>query len=102
MSLYDFFFPEQAQASHLRSIANSTRARNRRNIRKTGDLDRRIGDLEKDLGYVSLVLGALLQQLDAKGTLSRDEVRATLSELDELDGVKDGRLDIDILRGMGN
>lgn len=102
MSLFDFFFPEQAQASHLRSLASSARTRNRRNIRKTGDLDRRIDDLEKDLGYVSLVLGALVQQLDAKGTLSRDDLRTVLAELDELDGVKDGRLDIDILRGMGN
>ena len=32
--------------------------------------------------------------------LSRDEVREAMASLDEIDGVKDGRLDINILRGL--
>jgi hypothetical protein len=42
----------------------------------------------------------LLQKVDEKGVLSRDEVRETMASLDEIDGVKDGRLDINILRGL--
>ena len=101
MSLFDFFFPEQAQASHLRSLANSQRYRRRKKAREQGATDRRLETLEGDVGYLALVLGALLQKADEKGVLERDEVRAAVMELDDIDGVKDGRLDVDILRGMG-
>lgn len=101
MSLFDFFFPEQAQASHLRSLANSQRYRKRRTARRQGKLDERLESLEGDVGYLALVLGALLQKIDEKGVLTREEVRAAVAELDDIDGVKDGRLDVDILRGMG-
>jgi hypothetical protein len=101
MSLFDFFFPEQAQATHLRSLAKGQRYKNRRAARRTGALNDRLESLENDVGYLALVLGALLQQVDEKGVLSRDDVRATVAELDEIDGVKDGKLDVDILRGMG-
>ncbi len=101
MSLYDFFFPEQAQASHLRSMAES-QSRNRRTAaRRQDDLGGRLESLEGEVGYLALVLGALLQKADEKGVLTRDEVREAVSELDEIDGVKDGRLDVDILRGLG-
>jgi len=102
MSLFDFFFPEQAQASHLRSMADAQRSSARRATRKATENDARIADLEQDVGYLALVLGALVQKVDEKGVLTRDELRATLSELDGIDGVKDGKLDVGILRGMGS
>ncbi len=100
MSLYDFFFPEQAQATHLRRLADSQGRRSRAQP-KSSALGRRVDELEDDIGYLALVLGALLQQVDDKGVVTREDVRATLAELDELDGVKDGKLDVAILRGMG-
>ncbi len=100
MSLFDFFFPEQAQASYLRTLAKSEQQRSRAAARKKPALDRRMDELEGDVGYLALVLGALLQKVDEKGVITRDEVRDTVMELDGLDGVKDGRLDVDILRGM--
>ncbi|MBI1381932.1 MAG: hypothetical protein GC161_12685 [Planctomycetaceae bacterium] len=102
MSLFDFFFPEQAQASYLRTLANSEQQRARGAARKEPALDRRIAALEGDVGYLALVLGALLQKVDEKGVITRDEVRDTVMELDGIDGVKDGRLDVDILRGMAH
>jgi hypothetical protein len=102
MSLFDFFFPEQAQASHLRRMADQgyrSRRESARARRESSRLESRVDELEDDLGYVTLVLGGLLQALDEKGTLARKDVRAAISELDSLDGVPDGKLDINILKG---
>ena len=103
MSLFDFFFPQQAQANYLRNIVAQKRARakaeSRGRAQTTDALQAQIGSLENDLGYVALVLASVLQVLDAKGVVSRDDVRGVISELDELDGVADGKLDINILRG---
>jgi hypothetical protein len=100
MSLYDFFFPEQAQATHLREIARSQRTGKRDSRSRKRESKKRIDDLEDDLGYVALVLGSLLQKLDEKGHVTRDEARAVMSELDGLDGAQDGKLDINILKGI--
>lgn len=111
MSLFDFFFPEQAQAQHLRRLADAqTRpVRPRRSPppfqdaeqkQEVAKLQSQIDGLEDDLGYVALILGAVMAKLDEKGALTRTDVRAALSEIDAIDGVQDGKLDINILRGM--
>lgn len=103
MSLFDFFFPEQAQAAHLRRIAdqNTARRRQRKRAPLPNPLEERIATLEEDVGYLALMLGALLEKADEKGVLSREEIKTTLKELDEVDGVADGKLDIAVLRGLG-
>ena len=100
MSLYNFFFPQQAAADHLQTLAQTQARTSRRDAHKSSIQSERIDELEQDLGYVALVLGSLLQKVDEKGVLSRDEVRETMTSLDAIDGVKDGRLDINILRGL--
>ena len=53
MSLFDFFFPEQAQASHLRRLANQSsgqRQASQRNNAAVTQLEKRVSDLEDDLG----------------------------------------------------
>ncbi len=102
MSLYDFFFPEQAQASHLRSIANSQRVRNRpvRRKRPNPETANRLESLEEDIGYLALMMGAIINKIDEKGVVTREELKDVISELDGLDGVQDGKLNIDILKGI--
>ena len=99
MGLYEWFFPEIAAAEHLRTIAYRKRTPRRTNVgsRKTA---KRVDDLEEDLGYITLILGAILQKLDEKGTVTREEIRTVMADLDEVDGVQDGRLDINILKGI--
>ena len=102
MSLFDWFFPEQAQATYLRQMAQSkTRSRGVSRLRQRS-VDKRIDELEEDLGYMALVLGSVLQKIDEKGLVTREELKATISELDGIDGVKDGKLDISVLKGLGN
>jgi hypothetical protein len=61
-------------------------------------LEERVASLEKDLGYVTLVLGAVLDRLNEKGVVTRDEVHAAVQSLDDVDGVRDGSLDVNVLR----
>jgi uncharacterized membrane protein len=103
MSLYDFFFPEQAQASHLRTLASQNRRNQRDQTLQTRSLERaeeRIEALENDLGFVALALGSLMAKLDEKGVLTRQDVKDAMRTLDGADGVADGKLDIRVLRGM--
>jgi hypothetical protein len=41
----------------------------------------------------------MLELLEEKGVLTREELKTKIAVLDELDGVKDGKLDINILKG---
>ena len=91
------------QASHLRRLTEQQSRQNRGRRQQNTEikeLSARIDQLEDDLGFVSLVLASVMARLDEKGTLTRADVRAAMQELDEIDGVADGRLDINVLRGM--
>jgi len=106
MSFFDFFFPEQAQASHLRNIAESQQLqshqegqrqfreeRERRwDASRSQGLERRVEELENDLGQAGLIIEALMHLLQKKGTLTRDEVAKRAIEVDLADGVRDGKL----------
>ncbi len=100
MSLFDFFFPQQAQAQQLRRLASGQQASAQRRTRTTAKLEARMESLEDDLGYVTLILGSILDTLDQKGLVTRSDVKSALASLDKLDGIADGRLDINILRGQ--
>ena len=99
MELYDFFFPEQAEAGHLRSIAQSIRGRSRtaRNDARRSKTAR--VELEDDVGFLALALLALVGSLVEKGVLKEDELKEHILRLDQLDGVEDGKLTPDVLRG---
>ena len=112
MSLFDFFFPEQAQASHLRRLADQQHRSQRFNDLsdrqnqeqqfRIAELEDRVLDLERDLGFVSLLLGSLLHTAHEKGVVTRADVCSALEKLDAHDGFKDGQLDIDSLRAWGD
>ena len=100
MGLYEFFFPHQAQSDMLWELARFQKLTARRLGAQRVELSARVAELEQDLGYVTLVLGSILRKLDEKGVVTRDDVKGEIAQLDELDGVKDGKLDIQLLRDM--
>ena len=100
MGLFEFFFPHEAQAVRIDQIARTQQLLLRRSSTHLGTTMSRIRELEQDLGYVALVLGSILSKLDEKGVVSRDDLKQEMARLDELDGVKDGKLDIRVLRGL--
>ena len=106
MSFFDVFFPEQAQASHLRTIAENQRyvarrdsnqrfdeeMRRRRERSTTEALEDRVAALEKDLGQAGLVIEELVELLVESGTLKREDLMMRAIEVDVADGLKYGRL----------
>ncbi len=101
MSLYDFFFPEQASASHLRRMANQQDRQvrmNRIQEQSQYNIEERVTELESDLGMVTLVLASLLEAANNNGAVSREDIKKIIDELDVLDGFKDGRLPPGFLR----
>lgn len=103
MSLFHFFFSPQ---SHVRdadqraveAIDAEAKAHLRRDEAHVEELEKRISELEHDLGFVALLLGGILDVIDKKGIASRADVQESIERLDMLDGLKDGRLDISVLK----
>jgi hypothetical protein len=108
MSLYDFFFPDEAQAQHLRKMAIQSEYANRLREHESGLLQQsnqqlggRVARLERDVGALALVVASILKRLDEKGHVTRDEVKETIQKLDLLDSVRDGKISVEDL-GAGN
>jgi len=100
MSLFDFFFPEQAQASYLRDIAEQQTRSTIRQSQAATSIEARVRHLETDLGYVALILGSVIDKLDEKGVVTRQDLKDATAALDAVDGVRDGKLDINVLRNI--
>jgi hypothetical protein len=108
MSLFDFFFPDRSRVARLRDLEEHRRRvdrmkRYQRRVERSGkatveELQQQLEALRGDVGYVTLLLGALVDQLDAKGTLTREDLRAAAEAIDAVDDVKDGKLDIEALK----
>lgn len=105
MGLYEFFFPQLAQAEHLRAMREmqedeqwNQRREHRKEMVTIEALKQRIDDLENDLGLTVLVLTSLLATLDVKNVLKREDVEVALRKLDLLDGKKDLKISTEMLR----
>ena len=51
---------------------------------------------------LTLSLASLLDTINEKGLITRDEVKEKMSQLDDLDGLKDGKLPVSLLRNWTN
>ena len=105
MGLFEFMFPEQAQAVHLRAMRElqvqkhyDSRWQDRAEMASVEALKIRIDELEDDLGFTVLVLASLLSTLDEKQILSRDDVERELRKLDLIDGRNDSKISTRILK----
>ncbi len=83
----------------MRKLSERHKNSQTRAIRSRGRSEHRVQRLEEDVGYLTLVLASLLAKLDESGTLNRADLKATMDDLDDFDGIKDGRLNVSILRG---
>lgn len=106
MSFFDFFFPQVAQATHLRSIAETQREQMMTGIHhrfneekqrrfessRSKALEHRVEELEKDLGQAGLIIESLIQLLEESGTIKREDIAKKALEVDAADGVIDGKL----------
>lgn len=106
MSFFDFIFPELAQASHLRRLADQAQEqsafqhrerlavvqKDRLESTRTKSLEQRIERLERELGEAGLVVEALIELLEQAGVVSRSELAGRTADIDSRDGVVDGRI----------
>lgn len=99
MSLFDFFFPEEAQASHLRRLADSTSVANTRtrfDIARQSQAQlsdrKKIEGLQEEVAQLTIVIEALLEKLDEQDLFTRGELAAKVAEIDLRDGVLDGKI----------
>lgn len=99
MGLDKLFFPHRLTYAHELDSARKRQLRAaRRSARRAQEARERLDALEDDLGYLALVLAAVMQRLDEHGSVTRDQVRSLMSELDGLDDLEDGRLSVEVLK----
>ena len=99
MDLFDFFFPEQAQATHLRKIARQQSRAPFSSGSAAGQSDE-VSALRADVNFLALVLTTILKRLAETKMMSLDDVQDLIDEIDALDGVPDGGLEPGVLRGL--
>ena len=103
MSFFDLLFPEWAQATHLRTLTeqnrnNQTQQRisqvraERIATASRNKLERRVENLEQELGQAALVIEALMEKLEEKELATREDMLTLIQEIDARDGVVDGRM----------
>jgi hypothetical protein len=95
MDLFDFFFPEQAQAQHLRTIAHRVAAPS--SAPRQSD---EAAALRADVKFLTLVLCVILKRLTETKTMSLADLKDLVDEVDALDGARDGGLEPGVLRGL--
>jgi len=100
MDMFDFFFPEQAEAAHLRRISNSIAGSKTAHGSAARRNESEIDALRADVQFLSLVIAAILKRLSEQKTMSLGDVSDLLDEIDELDGLRDGGLEVGVLRGI--
>jgi hypothetical protein len=105
MNFLDLFFPEQTQDIHLYELMKQGETQGRQISRqrfqseqnrrvqesKAQDLEKRVEQLEHDLGQAGLVIAALLEMLEDAKLLDRQSFAIRVHEMDARDGVIDGR-----------
>lgn len=99
MSLFDFLLLEANHSKRIQKLKRSQSKSAQRGVRARGRLERRVEELESDVGFLTLVLAALMAEAEESGSLSRDGLLAKIRAVDGFDGLEDGRLDIGLLRG---
>ena len=103
VGLEKWFLSDSRYASmrDVRRIEEIGSVRSKWEKRRSRDAAARSARLEADVGYLALVLGGILEMLEKKGVVTKSDLKKKMAELDELDGVRDGRFDLERLRRFG-
>lgn len=113
MGLFEFFFPAESQAMSMKRMSENQskmmRSQQRRRLPNlkskkptpsSNELKSRVRELENDLGFLALMISGIVTKLDQSDVVHKEDLKEILEELDGFDGVVDGKLDINILRGQ--
>lgn len=78
--------------------ASGRSARNRASATK--EIRGEVEVLRAEVEFLSLVLTSVVAQLDAKGVVDREDLRALMAAADDFDGQVDGRLPVRVLEEL--
>ncbi len=99
MSAFDFFFPEQAQASHLRSLVQQKRYEYMNDQREKADLREDLRCAEKhmkrmgqEMAETQLLIKGMMELMEEAGVFDSARLMEKIKEIDLRDGVEDGRI----------
>lgn len=107
MALFDFLFPEQAQASHLRELVRVRQleaARDRHDKRAIAgrqlneqnaqieQLFSRLETLQSELDESQMVIRALVKMILSSSDYTTSDLKNLIEDIDLEDGVRDGRI----------
>ncbi len=99
MSAFDFFFPEQAQASHLRSLVRQKQFEYSNDQRENKDLREElkysakvIQKISKELAETQLIVKSMMELIEEAGVCSSEQIWDKMREVDLRDGVEDGQI----------
>ena len=99
MSVFDFFFPQQAQASHLRSLVQQKRYEYQRDqYDKNGikdelrDAQKRIEKMGNEMAETQLIVKAMMELMEEVEAFDSSRLLEKIKEIDLRDGVEDKRI----------
>lgn len=99
MSAFDFFFPEQAQASHLRSLVQQKRHEYMNDQRDKADLredlryaEKNIKRMGQEMAETQLLVKGMMELMEEVGAFDATRLMEKIKEIDLRDGVEDGRI----------
>ena len=114
MGLFEFFFPAESQAISMKRMSENQskmlrmQTRSQRNVKlkskkqnhSESNIKNRVTNLEDDLGFLALLVAGIMTRLDEKQIVQKDDIREIIQEIDGFDGEEDGKLDINVLKGL--
>jgi hypothetical protein len=100
MSFLDFFVLEEAWSKRLRDFVKRVQVANAKTATRSEEVDKRLEDIEADMGFLALLQIGTLKLLTDKGLLKDGELVPRLAAVDLLDGVEDGKLNVSAVREL--
>lgn len=89
--------PHMLSMREVETVRSALASTDKRRQKADKALGERVAAIEADLGALTLGLLSLVKVLVERGSLSSEELDAAIAEVDELDGVRDGSIEVNKL-----
>ena len=91
---------DSVQADRIRGLTQSLMNQSARVADQSSKAKQEAARVDAEIGFLSLIVAATIRTLADKGLVTMAEVLAKIEAVDGADGVKDGKITVDILRAI--
>jgi hypothetical protein len=91
---------DYVQADRIRGLTTMLTSQSARIADSSSKAKQDAARVDAELGFLSLIVAATIRTLADKGLVTMGEVLAKIDAVDGADGVKDGKITVDILRAI--